>query len=141
MSSAGSRTEAGTTLFEALVVMTIAVLVSAIAFPNIAAGLDRGALRLQTRTLSADLARARADAIRSGRPVVFSVTADGRTYAWTGSAPRRVSANVAVRAPGRSPVFFPDGAAAPAELRLETARAARTLSIDAVTGAVESDGA
>ncbi|MGZ8362373.1 MAG: pilus assembly FimT family protein [Caulobacteraceae bacterium] len=134
--SATGRRDAGATLLEALVVLAITAMISAVAFPNLTRGLDRMALRQAERALTADIAEARARAIRGGSPVLFNVAADGRSYGWSGSARRSTPSSVSVSLEPSVLSFSQDGGATPGQIRLTSVAGAASLTIDPVTGSV-----
>jgi prepilin-type N-terminal cleavage/methylation domain-containing protein len=88
MSATGDAGDRGATLLEAMVVLAIVGLISGLAFPNLARGLQARSLQHAARTLAGDLVLARGDAIRRGQPVTFAVSADGAAYGWTGAERR-----------------------------------------------------
>ena len=135
MSATGDASETGATLLEAMVVLAISGLIAGLAFPNIARGMQAQALRHEARTLVADLALARSDAIRRGQPVTFAVAADGRAYGWTGAERRSLTPDVRLSMSVQALSFDPDGRTpGPAALSLRGPAGERTLSLDPATG-------
>lgn len=136
MSATGeSRRRHGMTLIEALVVVALLGLVTGIGFPALERALGVLAFRQAASALAANLAVARAESQRSGRPVRLRVAADGRSYGWTGVADRSLASGLALRlTAGRPVVFQPDGSAVPALLTLTGGARSFQLSIEAETG-------
>lgn len=121
------------TLIEALVVVAVSALVSAVAFPNMRAARDAASFRAETAALAADLRSARAQAQRRGAPVVFTTAADG--WAWTG-APRRVARARVAAVPPRPIRFFADGSSDGGAVTLALGARRAQVAVDADTGAV-----
>jgi prepilin-type N-terminal cleavage/methylation domain-containing protein len=129
---AADRTQ-GFTLIETLAALALTALVGALAFPSMDRALAAAGLAGAREIVKADLSLARAQAVRSGAPVAFSLQADGSGYAWTGAAPRRLPFAAQVRAAAAAPIlFFADGSAAPGGLTVTVGR--RRAGV-AVTGA------
>ena len=137
MSATGSRPEAGFTLLEALVVVTITAMVGALMFPRVDRSLRLLALRETVAGLAADLRTARGQAIRGDGTVDFAVAPNGRSYAWTGARPRAVPAGVSLAASGPAR-FYADGSAASASLTIAAGDRAASIVIDPVTGALRA---
>ncbi len=139
MSATGSRTQAGFTLLEALVVVTITAMAGAIMFPRVDRALRILALRETAAGLTADLRIARAQAIRAGAPVQFAVAADGRSYAWTGARARAAPSAILLSSSG--PVtFFGDGSASGSTLTAAAGNRAARITVDPATGAAAAAG-
>jgi general secretion pathway protein H len=135
MSATGEASDRGSTLLEAMVVLAIAGLIAGMAFPNLARGLQAGALRHATRALAGDLATARHDAIRSGSPITFAVAGDGRGYGWTGSGRRQAPPDMVLAMSPNAVTFDPEGRAlAAANLTVGSAHGERRLFIDPTSG-------
>jgi general secretion pathway protein H len=85
MSAAGEArprlsSDAGTTLVEALVVVTLTVMVGAIVLPAVGQSLMTLGRRQAVAVVAARLREARAGALRHDAPVVFSIAANGAAY-------------------------------------------------------------
>lgn len=109
MSATGDRGQAGMTLLEALVVMSLTVLISGLIFPSLQK-LTRPLSAASGRAaIAADLRAASAEAVRTGRPAVVTVDASGRRYN-AGLGSRDVPAGLQMT-PGARFVVHPDGSA------------------------------
>ena len=75
-----SSSDGGTTLVEALVVVSLTVMVSAIVLPAMGQALATLSRREAVAVVAARLREARAGALRRDRPVAFSVAANGAAY-------------------------------------------------------------
>lgn len=127
------------TLIEALVVMALTAMLSAVAFPRFDDALDRLRLSQASAMIASDLKRARGEAQRRGA-ASFAVGADGGSYA--------VAAGRAVALPdgarlstrdGRPLAFFADGSSTGGVLLLQEGRRRMLLSVDAATGLVQDE--
>lgn len=134
MLAAGNR-QAGFTLLEALVVVAIVGMLSAIIAPNMSASLDILSLRESAGVLQADLRTARATALRTGSRVIVAPLPDGRGYDWVGGT-RRFPAGTAVRMSGQL-TFMPDGSILPADISLSSGGRRMQVSMDTITGAIK----
>ena len=135
MLATGDAGEAGATLLEAMVVLAIVGLISGLAFPNIARGIQAQSLRHEFRTLSSDLMLARGDAIRKGQPVTFAVSADGRAYGWTGAERRLLGPDTRLAMSQAAITFDTDGAAgSEVILSLRGPPGERRMALDPATG-------
>ena len=120
------------TLLEALVVVAITALLSAISFPLFHAKGDSARLRSGSHALVADLRRARAAALHLDRPVTLVPTPDG--WRWDGGEEHL---EPPLRLAGVQPVtFYPDGSATPADLVLAGSGRSAHVAVDSVTGHV-----
>jgi general secretion pathway protein H len=124
------------TLWEALVVVAITALVATVTFPRVERATTTLALREEATALNASLRLARAQAVRLGTPVTFSVTRDGKGYGWSGSALRPLHDGFTVTPAGGAVVFYADGSSSGGMLALATARGNVPYRIDPTTGAV-----
>ena len=86
------RSEAGTTLLEALVVTAIVALIGGLAFPAIDRQLDAWRFASAERGLYADLGRARTLALQSAEPARIIATDDG--YAIVGASRFMIARNM-----------------------------------------------
>lgn len=137
MSAIGDR-RAGAALIEAMVVVAITVMIGAIAFPELRAGVARATFQQAAAGLRADLRMARAQALRTGVRVDLVIASDGYGYGWT-PGPRRILVNgVRLSPAGASVSFFPDGSATGGRLRLAAGRRAVEVGISPVTGVLEA---
>lgn len=146
-SSTGDRASSGVTLLEALVAVTILVMVAA-ALPAFFA---RGPGHAETvRAILADLRGAREAAIASGAPVDFSVDLDARTFGRDDEVralPEGVDVSVvfaraAATAAGEATFrFFADGSATGGRIDVfgEDGAAAR-IKVHWLTGIAKRDG-
>jgi len=120
------------TLLEALVVVAITALLSALAFPMFHAQSDAAHLKSGSHALVADLRRARAAAILLDRPVTLTPVPDG--WSWDGGADHL---DARLRLTAQQPVtFYPDGSATAADLTLGAAGNAAHVAVDPTTGHV-----
>lgn len=128
MSATGSRSDAGATLLEMLVVLGILGLVTAMVFPSVVHPLQR-MTQLQARAaLAANLRLARAAAARQGHAVIVDLAADGRGYGWQGAAvalpdPLRVEGQA------RSIRFFADGSSSGGRFWIESGERAEAVAV------------
>lgn len=137
MSAIGDR-RAGAALIEAMVVVAITVMIGAIAFPELRAGVARAAFQQAAAGLRVDLRMARAQALSTGARINLVVAEDGASYGWT-PGPRRVLVNGLRLSPaGGSTSFFPDGSATGGHLRLTAGRRGFDFQINPVTGVLEA---
>jgi general secretion pathway protein H len=137
MSAIGDR-RAGAALIEAMVVIAITVMIGAIAFPELRAGVDRAAFQQAAAGLRADLRMARAQALGAGARVDLVIAQDGAGYGWT-PGPRRILANGLSLSPaGASTSFFPDGSATGGRLRLTDGRRRADFELNPLTGVLEA---
>ena len=133
MSEAGNR-DAGVTLLEALVVIAVVAMVSAIVAPNMGRSLGLLSLRQSASVVQADLRVARATAMRTGTALTVTRLPDGHGYDWIGGT-RHLPTSIALNMSG--PIsFFPDGSLIPATVALKSGRQQIPISIGATTGAV-----
>ena len=135
MSATGSAREAGTTLLEALVVISITAMIAGAIFPAVKQTLDVLALRQSATVLVANLRLQRAQALLTGRATALAVTGDGSGYAW-GGGEARLSRGVQVSPAGARVVFYPDGASSGAAMNLSGARRRLDVAVDDATGAI-----
>lgn len=136
MSAAGN--DSGFTLLEALVVVAIVGMVSAIIAPNIGTSLDLLSLRQSASVLQADLRTARATALRTGSRVIVAPLRNGSGYDWVGGT-RRFPGDVAMKMSG--PIaFLPDGSMIPADVSIASGNRRIPVSIDPITGAIKAGG-
>lgn len=136
MSAAGKP--AGFTLIEMLVVLAITALVSALAFPALDKAMRGQAFEAAADTLDLGLRQARADAIRTGRPVRFMLGADRHSIVRDRAAPIPIPGDVLVTLPTRGIVFFGDGTSSGGGIAIEGTGRTRKLAVDPGSGAVVS---
>uniref|UniRef100_B0T7N2 Type II secretion system protein H n=1 Tax=Caulobacter sp. (strain K31) TaxID=366602 RepID=B0T7N2_CAUSK len=137
MLAIGDR-RAGATLVEALVVITILVMIGAIVFPDLRSGVGRATAQQAVAGLRADLRMARAQALTTGARVDLVVAEDGTGYGWT-PGPRRVLVRgLMLRPAGTAASFFPDGSSSGGRLVLATKGRGFDIGLDPATGALEA---
>ncbi len=124
------------TLLEALVVIAITALISAIAFPKLHNFGDTARLRSESAALVADLHRARAAAIHLDRPITLTARADG--WRWDGGE-EHLAPPLRLTMP--EPItFYPDGSASGGDATLASPGRSARVSIDRVTGLATVSG-
>jgi type II secretory pathway pseudopilin PulG len=144
MSATGEATrpsdaDRGATLLEMLVVLGILLLTTGIIFPNLRRPYDTLSAETARSAVSADLRDARAQAIRTGRPVEFDIAGDGRTYGYDGASVL-LPAAARLAAEPASIVFAPDGSSSGAQLAVIQRGGRRFgFALDAPTGVVGLD--
>ncbi|MFZ0267904.1 pilus assembly FimT family protein [Caulobacter sp.] len=136
--SATGDPQAGATLIEALVVVALTAMIGAIVFPNLRSGGQRAMFEQAAAGLRADLRMARAQALRTDRPVTLQVEQDERHYGWA-NGPRRVLVGDLRIAAGAGVAFLSDGSlatssATDASVRLTDGRRGKVFAIDPATG-------
>ena len=133
------RAEAGTTLVEALVVVTILSATAAIGFPRLQQGLLALSQRQTVTAVSARLRLAQAEALRRDAPVVFAVAPDGRAYglADAPATPTPPGVRLETPAPGRI-AFFGDGSSNGGQVQVRAAGRSTPVSVAALSGVVIS---
>ncbi len=137
MSAAGS--ESGFTLLEMLVVMGLMTLIAMVAAPNIERELGFMQLRETAAALRANLRVVRSDALRSNQQVAFSLSSDGKGYAWSEGETRRVPGQVELRMPkGQTILFYGDGTSSGGTVLVSLGSREIAMAVDAATGAVST---
>lgn len=137
MSATGRAREAGFTLLEALVVVTIAASVSALIFPSLQRTLTALSLRQSASVFTARLRGARGQAMREARPVAVAAAADGASYGWTGARAQPLPGAVRLATAGGKPlVFYPDGSSSGGTAVVAGGARRIPVTVDAATGAV-----
>jgi general secretion pathway protein H len=125
------------TLLEALVVVTLTVMLSLIAFPSIERTYDILSLHETADALAANLRIAHADAMDKGRNVEFSLQVGGHGYGWNEGEARRVPEAIDLRmSKGQTIEFFADGSTSGGVVTLASAAHQVDISVDIATGAV-----
>lgn len=136
MSEAGDR-DAGVTLLEALVVLSIFALISALCFPAVEHVIAQAAFRESAAVIVADLRVAHAAALHRSSPVTFDVAPDGTRFGLNGDLRHILPDDITVHmASGTSVVFFGDGSASGGQVTLSGRRRELRVQIDPATGAV-----
>lgn len=137
MWEAGNR-EAGVTLLEALVVIAIVAMVSAIVVPEMGRSLSLLSLRQSVSIVQADLRVAHATAMRTDARVDVARRPDGHGYDWIGGT-RQLPANIKLTMSG--PIsFFGDGSIIPGPVSVSNEGRQIPVFIDSTTGAVTAGG-
>ncbi|MFM9827779.1 MAG: Tfp pilus assembly protein FimT/FimU [Sphingomonas sp.] len=134
---ATGRRAAGFTLIEALVVVAITGLISALAFPRLEAAIAAQEFRTSTATLVRALQGARAQAIRSGDAASVAIAEGGHSVAVADAAPVMLPADYVVSSDQASVIrFFPDGTSTGGRLVLVSQDHRVALSVQPSTGRV-----
>lgn len=128
----------GFTLLEALVALAVMALISGLVFPAVGQGVAAVAFQQAVSGLEADLAMARAQALRTGEPVELAIDATGRGYGWTPGPQRALIAGLALSPAGGELRFFADGSSSGGGLTLSQAGRQARFAVNPDTGAVES---
>lgn len=126
--------EQGATLVEALVVVAVTAMVSALVFPAMSRGIAAAAFQQAVSGVQADLRIARAQALRTGDSVDLVVDAEGRGYGWDPGPQRVLVAGLTLAPSGSSLRFYPDGSSSGGALVLSQGRARIRFAIDPGTG-------
>jgi len=135
-----SKAEAGTTLIEALVVVTITTMVSLIAFPKMQQGYLSLAQRQTIAVVAERLREARVEAMRRDSPVSFSVSIDGKVFGATAGAAARTPPGVVVSTGVGRIVFYGDGTATGGVVRVRAANRVMNVTITPLSGTVAVGG-
>ncbi|MEH0196558.1 GspH/FimT family pseudopilin [Caulobacter sp. CCNWLY153] len=133
MSATGDR-QSGTTLVETLVLMSVVVLIGTITFPELGSALSRSIFEQARAGVEADLRMARAQALRSGRPVTLAAAEDGASYGWSEGPRRGLLGDLRLSASASGITFYPDGSASGGLLALADGRRRVGYVIDAAGG-------
>jgi len=132
------RSQSGTTLIEALVVVAVTTLASLIVFPAMRQGLLTLAQRQTVSMAAARLREARADAMTRDAQVSFDIASDGRGFGVSdgrvASTPPGVTLTMLSNAPGRI-MFFSDGSSSGGKIWVRAGQRSTGVSV-AVAGAV-----
>ncbi|MBQ1540401.1 MAG: hypothetical protein IIZ63_00240 [Caulobacteraceae bacterium] len=126
--------EAGTTLVEALVTMTILAAIGAIAFPVLRQGAASAAFGQAAVGVRADLRMARAQALVTGRRVQLVVSPQGRNYGWTPGPLRALTTGLSMAPTGAALSFYPDGSSSGGRLSLSNGRLTARFEVDPASG-------
>ena len=149
-SSLMSRTSAGFTLLEALVVLAIIGLVAALTFPSLRRPPDKLRLEVATRTLMSALRFSRAEAIARNNDVIVTMHVDRRSLeSSTGSAvqiDQGISVEMIFAADRRRDAtgsirFFPDGTSSGGEIILSLDKRRARILVNWLTGEARLDPA
>jgi type II secretory pathway pseudopilin PulG len=139
MSATGDATDAGTTLVEALVVVTITAMTGLIGFPKLQQAILTFSQRQTVAVVAAKLREAKADALRQDRPVVFAITPDGGSYGALDGVSVHAPPGVSLATPsgqGGRIAFESDGSTDGGVVWVRAARRVVTVSVAAPGGAV-----
>ena len=125
------------TLLEALVVVTLTVMIGLIAFPSMERTYQILSLHQTADALAANLRIAHADAMDKERDVEFSLQVDGHGYGWNEGEARRVPEAIDLRmSKGQKIQFFADGSTSGGVVTLAAGAHQVDISVDIATGAV-----
>jgi prepilin-type N-terminal cleavage/methylation domain-containing protein len=134
--SAAPADAAGFTLIEMLVVLAISALVAGLVFPAVERIAGRAALVAARALVAAELAEARADALRFGRPVRVSVARDGQGLLIADGELVALPRGINLQAVPAVLGFYPDGSATGGRLLLTGDALVTALELDARQGGV-----
>ena len=135
--AAARRSEAGTTLVEALVVVSILTLLSLIGFPQLSGQMARLSGRQTAALVEARLREARAAAMHGDKAVRFAVTGDGREFGVAGEAPTSAPAGVVLSSASPAGiVFLGDGSSTGGSVRVDATGQSIVVTVAPVTGAI-----
>ncbi len=137
MWATGDR-RAGIALIEAMVVIAILVMIGAIAFPEMRAGLAGVTFQQAAAGLRADLRMARAQSLTTGARVDLVIAPNGAGYGWTPGPRRALVGDLRLSSTGAGTSFFPDGSATGGRLRLADGRRALEIALNPSTGLMEA---
>jgi general secretion pathway protein H len=132
------RADAGTTLIEALAVVTITTVVSLVAFPRMQQSFLSMAQRQTVASVAERLREARAAALEHDAPVSF--VANGQSYGLSVGAASPVPSGVGVYVDGgRRVVFYGDGTSSGGVVRVRAGQRATAVRIAPTAGFVTAD--
>jgi len=132
-----TRSGAGFTLLETLVVLAVTALIASIVAANMERSLAALMLQQNVRLLQADLRVARATALRTGKKVDLEATNHGREYDWIGGS-RFLPGGITLSMP-RPFVVYPDGSVDAPPMVMALGGRSHSLTVDPVTGGVTVD--
>jgi Tfp pilus assembly protein FimT len=135
MSETGNRRDNGTTLIEALVVVAITGLVAMIGFPRLQQEMLTLARRQTATAVVERLREARATAMLTDRPVVFSVANGGHAFGWRGQV-AQAGAGVYLTAVNGPIAFYEDGSSTGGAVWVTAARRSYLVGVDSSNGSV-----
>lgn len=133
MSATGDR-QGGATLVETLVLMSVVALIGTIAFPNLDAAVSRSLFEQARAGVKADLRMARAQALRTGRPVALTAADNAAGYGWTEGPRRALLAGLRLKIVPETVRFLPDGSTTGGVVSLVDERRRSTFLVDAAGG-------
>lgn len=128
--------EAGFTLLEALVILAIMGLAAGISFPAVSAAFRYQDFLDGATRFEAALRSARAEAMRRGVSVRFSVSSDQRGFA-AGAVTDRLPERLRGTPRAGGITFYPDGTASGGELAVEDGVRQRRWRVRPTTGLIE----
>ncbi|MDF0487772.1 prepilin-type N-terminal cleavage/methylation domain-containing protein [Sphingomonas sp. H39-1-10] len=134
--AARSRCDRGFTLFEVLVIIAILSLIAGIAFPEVEKVMRRQTFIAAATRFEVALHAARARALQRGTAVRFTVSADHRSYGYSGAFEPLPEA-VLAESPDGSIAFFGDGTSDGGRISLVDTRWERRWVVRRTTGAIE----
>ena len=138
MSATGSNRNAGFTLLEMLVVVGITALIAGLGFPAIAHMQAGASFTSATRLTELAVRQARADAVRTGTAVRFTVSDDGTALLVPGRPREQLPPPARLQGPAQGITFFADGSASGGEITLVAGNRVRRFGISQDSGAIES---
>lgn len=128
------------TLLEALVVVTLTMMIGLVAFPSVERTFGILSLHETADALAANLRIAHADAMDKEENISFSLQSDGHGYSWSEGEARRTPSIVELRmSKGQEIQFFADGSTSGGAIALGAGGHRIDLSVDAATGAVSAE--
>jgi general secretion pathway protein H len=128
----------GFTLFEMLVVLAVAGLVSGIMFPAVERSIDQQRFRMAAYAVETALREARARAIGQAQPTRFSVAPDQRRYRTANGSWVDLPQSMVLTGSRNDIAFYDDGTATGGMFMLADAgRRKIQFSVDASTGLVK----
>jgi general secretion pathway protein H len=138
------RTSAGFTLLEALMVLAILGLVTALALPSLRRPPDKLRLEAATRTLASALRFSRAEAIARNDDVIVTVHVDRRILESSAGSAIQIDQDISVetifaaaerrRGAAGAIRFFPDGTSSGGDIILTLNKRRARISVNWLTG-------
>ena len=145
MSIPARRAQSGFSLLELLIALAIAAALLTVATLAIGPMTESGAARTEATKIASALRRARADAIRTGKPARLVLNLQQNTYQsqnWQGALNEKVSIEIVsvAQVDGDDKiaaiVFYPNGASSGAEIELFAGRRRAAIDVNWMTGRI-----